>query len=120
MLFNQIYNTEKFSTNSLVIFLSICEGHRLISLMSHTLKVSLEVIHYKISVESPQIGFRRGLVTREALVATQVLVQKCYDQRKEAAMCFIDYRKAFDRVTWRRLKRHITLSYKGIENPFEM
>lgn len=117
-LFNQIYNTGNFPSKWLTsLFVPLpkknnttrCEDHRLISLMSHTLKIFLKVIHYRIStkcesaVGSSQFGFRRGLGTREALVATQVLVQNCYDQRKDVAMCFIDYEKAFDRVRHQKL-----------------
>jgi len=76
----------------------------IISLMSHTLKIFLKIIHYRISIKCErnigytQFGFRRCLGTREALVATQVLIQNCNDQRKDIMLCFIDYEKAFDRV----------------------
>jgi len=72
--------------------------------MSHTLKIFLKIIHYRMSIKcernigSTQFGFRRGLGTREALVATQVLIQNFNDQRKDKMLCFIDYEKAFDRV----------------------
>lgn len=81
-----------------------CEDHRLISLMSHTLKVFLKIIHQRIykkcerDISSSQFGFRQGMGTREAIVATQVLVQNCHDVRKDICLCFIDYEKAFDRV----------------------
>ena len=116
--FNRIYNTGKFPTKWLTsLFIPLpkknnatkCEDHRLISLMSHTLKIFLKVIQYRIttrcenSMGASQFGFRRGLGTREALVATQVLVQNCYDQRKNVMMCFIDYEKAFDRVQHHKL-----------------
>ena len=45
----------------------------------------------------------QGLGTREALVATQVLVQNCHDMRKEVVLCFIDYEKAFDKVQHHKL-----------------
>ena len=54
-------------------------------------------------MRSSQFGFKRGLGTREALVAIQVLVQKCYDQRKDVILCFIDYEKAFDKVQHSKL-----------------
>jgi len=50
------------------------------------------------SITVLQTIFNRILGTREALVAIQVLIQKCNDQRKDIMMCFIDYEKAFDRV----------------------
>lgn len=86
-----------------------CEDHRLISLMSHTLKIFLKIIHQRIYkkceivISDSQFGFRQGLGTREAIVATQVLVQNCYDQRKDVCLCFIDYEKAFDRVQHHKL-----------------
>lgn len=86
-----------------------CEDHRLISLMSHTLKIFLKIIHQRIygkyerDISDTQFGFRRGLGTREALVATQVLVQNCHDQRKDICLCFLDYEKAFDRVQHHKL-----------------
>lgn len=86
-----------------------CEDHRLISLMSHTLKIFLKIIHQRIfrkcerDISDSQFGFRQGLGTREAIVATQVLVQNCYDQRKDVYLCFIDYEKAFDRVQHHKL-----------------
>jgi len=33
---------------------------------------------------------------REVLYCMQLLVQKCYDQRKDVFICFIDYQKASD------------------------
>ena len=45
-----------------------------------------------------QFGFIKGLGTREALFSMKLLVQKCYDQRQNVFICFIDYQKAFDNV----------------------
>ena len=113
-MFNQIYDTGQYPRQWLTsIFVPLpkkanatkCEEHRLISLICHTLKVFLKIIQFRISrrceidIASSQFGFRQGLGTREALVATQVLVQNCYDQRNDVAMCFIDYEKAFDNIT---------------------
>jgi len=112
-MFNIIYETGHYPNQWVCsIFIPLpkktnarkCEDHRLISLMSHTLKVFLKIIHQRIykkcerDISDSQFGFRQGLGTREALVATQVLVQNCYDQRKDVCLCFIDYEKAFDRV----------------------
>lgn len=38
-----------------------------------------------------QFGFKGGLITQKALFCMQLLVQKCYDQRKDVFICFIDY-----------------------------
>ena len=81
-----------------------CSQYRLISLMSHALKVTLRIIHQRIYrrcdqyVGQEQFGFRLGFGTREALFGLNVLMQKCRDQSQDVHLCFIDYEKAFDRV----------------------
>lgn len=117
-LFNRIYETGQYPLQWLSsTFIPLpkknnakkCEDHRLISLMSHSLKLFLKIIHQRIfrkceqNISDSQFGFRQGLGTREALVATQVLVQNCHDQRKDVCLCFIDFEKAFDRVQHQKL-----------------
>lgn len=112
-IFNTIYETGQYPKQWLCsTFIPLpkktnarkCEDHRLISLMSHTLKIFLKIIQQRIykkcerDMSDSQFGFRQGLGTRDAIVATQVLVQNCHDQRKDVCLCFIDYEKAFDRV----------------------
>ena len=81
-----------------------CSQYRLISLMSHVLKIALRIIHQRIYtkcdqyVGEEQFGFRLGYGTREALFGLNVLLQKCRDQSQDVHLCFIDYEKAFDRV----------------------
>uniref|UniRef100_A0A8D8TK36 Craniofacial development protein 2 n=1 Tax=Cacopsylla melanoneura TaxID=428564 RepID=A0A8D8TK36_9HEMI len=81
-----------------------CEEHRTISLMSHTLKIFLKVIHKRINkkldenISNTQFGFRNGFGTREALFAYNVMVQRCLDVNQDVYACFIDYNKAFDKV----------------------
>lgn len=88
--------------------------------MSHTLKIFLKVLHRRIykkceeSISNTQFGFRQGLGTREAIVATQVLVQNCHDQRRDVCLCFVDYEKAFDRVQHHKLMKILkTLGIDG-------
>lgn len=82
-----------------------CSDHRIISLMSHVLKLLLKIIHNRIyqkldmDIEETQFGFRKGTGTREALFALNVLIQRCLDMN----ICFIDYNKAFDRVHHKQL-----------------
>lgn len=117
-LFNKIYDTGSYPEQWLSsVFIPLpkknnsrtCEDHRLISLMSHALKIFLKIIHRRIFrkcervMSESQFGFRQGLGTREAIVATQVLIQNCYDQRKNVCLCFIDYEKAFDKVQHHKL-----------------
>jgi len=104
-LFNKIYETGQYPDQWLTsTFIPLpkknkarkCEDHRLISSMRHSLKLFLKIIHQRIfekceqNISDPQFGFRQGLGTREPLVATQVLVQSCHDQRKDVCLCFID------------------------------
>ncbi|XP_030756384.1 uncharacterized protein LOC115882457 [Sitophilus oryzae] len=62
--------------------------YRLISLMSHALKVLLKIIHNRIYKKCEQesgyeqFGFKSGLGTREALFCLQLMVQKYTDQQK--------------------------------------
>lgn len=61
--------------------------------MSHTIKIFLTIIHKTIyktceEISNSQFGFRQGLGTRDALVATQVLIQNCYDQSKDVRVVF--------------------------------
>jgi len=45
-----------------------------------------------------QFGFLKGLGTREAFFSMKLLIQKCYDQRRDMFICFKDYQKAFGNV----------------------
>lgn len=117
-LFNTIYDSGSIPTDWLrSTFIPIpkthnareCDQHRLISLMSHTLKIYLKIIHKRIykkceaNISDAQFGFRAGLGTREALFAIQALIQNCRDVRKDIFMCFVEYEKAFDRVQHEKL-----------------
>uniref|UniRef100_A0A8D8PQH9 Craniofacial development protein 2 n=1 Tax=Cacopsylla melanoneura TaxID=428564 RepID=A0A8D8PQH9_9HEMI len=81
-----------------------CNDFRTISLMNHLLKIFLKIIHGRIynrceeQVSDSQFGFRRAVGTREALFSIQVLFQRCRDVSCPIYACFIDYKKAFDRV----------------------
>lgn len=112
-LFNKIYDTGEIPIDWLEsTFIAIpkkqkarkCSDHRLISLMSHTLKVFLRIVHNRIKnkceqdLEETQFGFRNSFGTREALFALNILLQKCRDQRKDVFACFVDFEKAFDKV----------------------
>lgn len=131
-IFNIIYETGQYPQqwlNSTFIPLPKktnarkCEDHRLISLMSHALKIFLKIIHQRIykkcerDISDSQFGFREGMGTREAMVATQVLIQNCCDVKKDICLCFVDYEKAFDRVEHHRLMqllRNLDIDQKDI------
>lgn len=112
-LINKIYNLGTIPQDWLTsIFVPIpkknnankCSDFRLISLMSHALKIMLKVIHRRIykkceqNISDEQFGFRLGMGTREALFSLSVLLQKCWDQSQDVYLCFVDYEKAFDRI----------------------
>ena len=83
---------------------SQCDDYRMISLMSHVLKIFLRIIHTRIykkcesQMGQSQFGFRNGVGTREALFSLNVLVQRCRDMNVDVYACFVDYTKAFDCV----------------------
>lgn len=112
-LFNSIYKTGIIPREWLIsTFITLpkkrnpkqCQDYRTISLMGHTLKTFLKVIHARIyrkleqDISDTQFGFRNGLGTREALFALNVMSQRCLDMNQDMYLCFIDYTKAFDKV----------------------
>lgn len=117
-IFNTIYRTgiipkdwlrSTFITLPKTTHASNCDEYRMISLMSHVLKIFLRVIHTRIykkceyQMDETQFGFRSGLGTREALFALNVLTQRCRDMNVNLVACFIDYKKAFDCVKHHKL-----------------
>lgn len=112
-MFNTIYTTGQIPSDWLKsTFVTLpkksnasqCDDYRMISLMSHVLKIFLRIIHTRIyrkcdnQVDKTQFGFRNGFGTREALFSLNVLTQRCRDMNVNVFACFIDYRKAFDCV----------------------
>lgn len=103
-LFNKIYQTGQIPREwlqSTFIPLpkkckpSTCANFRLISLMSHSLKILLKVIQGRIYtrcegiISNFQFGFRGGLGTRETLFCINVLLQKCREFQKSVYICYI-------------------------------
>lgn len=112
-IFNRIYNSGEIPKEwlkSTFIALpkkssaNLCTDYRMISLMSHLLKLFLKIVHRRIfkrceeQLSPNQFGFRDAVGTREALFAVQVLFQRCRDVNCDIYACFIDYHKAFDSV----------------------
>lgn len=127
--FNQVYQSGELPDDwkrSIFIALpkksnaSRCNDFRLISLMSHILKVLLKILLNRIhatceqNIGREQFGFRNGLGTREALFCMRVLLQKSCEFRKNIYVCFIDFEKAFDRVEHTKLFQ--CLKSKNIDN----
>jgi len=50
-----------------------------------------------------QNGFRKGFGTRDAIAAMRVLYKRSLEYNKKVYVCFVDYKKAFDRVDWTKL-----------------
>ena len=81
-----------------------CSDFRTISLMSHTLKIFLNVILERIKcklnseIGKEQFGFRPNSGTRDAILCYNIIAQKELEVHRDIYVCFIDYAKAFDRV----------------------
>ena len=117
-LCNDIYNTGYIPKDlKTSIFITLpkkpraveCEDYRTISLMSHITKILLKVIQERIQnkideeVTEEQFGFRKNSGTREAIICLRMLIEKYIEVQKNIYVCFIDYKKAFDRVQHERL-----------------
>ena len=86
-----------------------CSNYCTISLIVHASKVLLNIIkgriklHYDREMAEEQAGFVEGKGTREQIVNIRIIIEKCRDQNIPLYMCFIDYAKAFDCVSHRKL-----------------
>ena len=86
-----------------------CSNYRTISLIVHASKVLLKIIkgriklHYDREMAEEQAGFVEGKGTREQIVNIRIIIEKCRDQNIPLYMCFIDYAKAFDWASHRKL-----------------
>ena len=60
-------------------------------------------LHYDREMAEEQAGFVGGKGTREQIVNIRIIIEKCRDQNIPLYMCFIDYAKAFDCVSHRKL-----------------
>lgn len=112
-LFNTIYETGRIPSDWMSsTFVTLpkknkakeCSEYRIIALMCHTLKIFLKIIHNRIfrkleeGMSDTQMGFRKGMGTREALYGISILRQRCLDMNQDLYVCFVDFQKAFDRV----------------------
>lgn len=112
-LFNNIYETGILPRDWLSsTFVAIpkknkarrCEDHRTISLMSHAAKIFMRIIYNRIHskcdayLSRSQYGFRRGTGAREAILGLTLLAERYLEVQRKLYVCFVDYRKAFDRI----------------------
>ena len=50
-----------------------------------------------------QLGFREGRGTRDAICQTRLLAERMISKNMKIFACFIDYKKAFDKVNHNKL-----------------
>jgi len=88
---------------------SVCANYRTISLISHASKILLKVILGRITpktefeVAEEQVGFRPQRGTHNHLCSLRILTEKAQSQRQPLYMCFVDFKKAFDKVNHKKL-----------------
>lgn len=112
-LISEIYQTGKFPKEMLKsIFVTLpkipgtldCASHTTISLMSRTLKLLVKIVlkrlRRKIIPEIPQtqFGFMKDRGTRNAMFVLRMLGERAVEHQQDLYLCFIDYRKVFDKV----------------------
>ena len=81
-----------------------CTDYRTISLMSHVMKLILQIIIARVDskieseISDNQSGFRPGKGTREGIFNLRTIIERYLEVQKIVYICFIDYAKAFDTV----------------------
>ena len=81
-----------------------CTDYRTLCLMSNITKIVLRVITernrriFEREAGRTQSGFKKGMGTREGIFNFRIIVEKLLEKNKKIYICFIDYKKAFDRV----------------------
>ena len=84
---------------------SRCENYRTISLINHSSKILLNIIHQQLKLHlcrilsQEQAGFQESRSTVEKIFTLQQLTEKHVERQSERiAQTFIDYKKAFDHI----------------------
>ena len=81
-----------------------CEEHRTIALIPHVMKILNKVTYNRISTHlneqhNPmQYGFRPKVGTIESITALKTILANSINSKQDTYICFIDFKKAFDRV----------------------
>ena len=89
--------------------LTVCANYRTISLISHASKVLLKVIldrmrdKVEFEVAEEQAGFRPNRGTMEHLCNLRLLTERAKARRQPLYLCFIDFEKAFDTISHKKL-----------------
>ena len=84
------------------------EEHRILSLMSHVLKLMLRIILEEISSlkklsAKQESWFMKGKGTREGICNLHTISERYTDLNRDVFACFIDYEKAFDKVNHKKM-----------------
>jgi hypothetical protein len=86
-----------------------CSDHCTISLIAHTAKIVAKIPRRRIEkriedvLGEYQFGFRRGKGTRDAIGMLRIISERTLEIDEELSVCFIDWQKVFDRVSWTKL-----------------
>ena len=95
-------------------------NYRTISLMSHTLKLFLQIILQRVrrklilQIKDYQYRFMSDRRTRNAIFTLRMLCERAIEHQQNVFLCFIDYQKAFDKVRHNLLLN--MLKYIGIDD----
>ena len=100
----EILQKSVFITIPKKIGVTECENFRTIAIMSHVIKILRKIcvlrmknkIHPEIAEE--QYGFQPDKSTRNALFFLRILSERAIERQQDMHICFIDYKKAFDRL----------------------
>src|SRR5215469_15322304 len=129
-LANKIYESgELTSRMSKSVFIAIskvqgtleCEKHRTISIMSQITKILLRVVLARIrnkiwsQISKEQYGFVKGKRTRNAIFALRNLAEKALEVNQDFYLCFVDYKKAFDKVKHEALMKMLQRLEIGVK-----
>ncbi|GFS04657.1 endonuclease-reverse transcriptase [Elysia marginata] len=86
-----------------------CPKYRTIALISHASKILLKIIMKRLEntisreANETQAGFRPNRGARDQIMNLRNMIEKTRETNTEMYMCFIDYTKAFDRVSHNKL-----------------
>ena len=86
-----------------------CTEYRTLCLMSNITKIILRVITernrrtFEREAGKTQSGFKKGMGTREGIFNFRMIMEKMLEKDRKVYICFIDYKKAFDRVYHEKL-----------------
>ena len=126
-LVNKIYDSGEIPNEMLKsVFIALpkkpntldCDQHRTISLMSHILKLLLKIVlercrsKIRPEIAQCQYGFMPDKGTRNAIFTLRMLSERSIQHQQNSYICFIDYKKAFDRVRLFKILKDVGLDEK--------